>query len=230
MSELPQSRLARLQYFEAHYGLWQTNAVNVGISAATALSVKNATTACRAGFDSMMVARNAAKAATLNFYNLNNTLVDLGRGVISTIKSFAESTSNPNVYVLADINPPAPPSPVPAPSTPLEFTGSVSPDGVVTLAWRPESSGPSSGVFFLLERKKIGEANYSVLGATMERNYMDPDADIGSGPVQYRVRAVRGNLTSAWTQPIVFNFGGGGGGGFTVSAVAEDGGGVKMAA
>lgn len=233
MSELPSTRLQRLQYFEAHYGLWQTNAANVGITAAAALSVKNATTACRAGYDAMIVARNASKAATLNFYNLNNTLVDLGRGVISTIKSFAESTNNPNVYVLADINPPAPPTPVPAPSTPLEFTGSVSPDGVVTLTWRPESSGPSSGVFFLLERKKMAppEANYSVLGATMERSYIDPDADIGSGPVQYRMRAVRGNLTSAWTQPIVFNFGGGGGG-FTVATVAEDGGGgaVKLAA
>lgn len=233
MSELPRTRLDRLQYFEAHYDQWLTNAAAIGITAGAATAVKNATTACRAGFDAMMVARDAARAATQNFYNLNNTMTGLGRGVISTIKAFAESTGDPNVYVLANINPPAPPTPVPAPATPTEFTGSVSPDGVVTLRWRAEASGPSNGVFFLLERKRGGAGAYAVLGATMERTYEDPEADVVNGPVQYRVRAVRGALSSAWAMPIVFNFvggGAGGAGGFTVGAVDEEGSPVKMAA
>jgi hypothetical protein len=170
----------------------------------------------------MTVARDAAKAATLNFYNLNNSMVDLGRGLIGTIKSYAEATDDPNVYVLANVNPPSPPTPVPAPTTPTEFTGAVSPDGVVTLSWRAERSGPSSGTFFLMEKKRMAEAEYSVLGATMELSHMDPEADVTNGPVQYRVKAVRGVKSSDWSQPIVFNFGVGGSGlaaGFVGAAV-----------
>lgn len=223
MPELPATRQGRLEYFEAHYGPWQSNAVAVGISTAQAGAIKTATQNCRTAFDAMIAARDAAKSATQNFYNLNNTMTDLGRTLISTIKSFAETTHNPNVYVLANVNPPAPPTPVPAPNTPTEFTGSVSPDGVVTLAWSATPSGPTSGVFFIAEKKRMSETAYTIVGATMERSIMDPEADVTHGPVQYRVKASRGNQSSNWTTPIVFNFGeGGGGGGIVASFVGAE--------
>jgi hypothetical protein len=224
MSVLPQSRQGRLEYFEARVNTWTTNAAAIGITPAQATAVKNAAGTNRTDFNAMMVARDAAKSSTNTFYTTNNTLVDLGRDMIKTIKAFAATTNNPMVYSLANIDPPAPPTPVPAPDVPANLTGSVTADGVVTLTWKATPSGASSGIFFIVERKRASEANYSVLTATVEKAAMDPAAHVEASQVQYRVKAVRGADMSEWTTPVSFNFAGGGGG-FAVTS-----GELKMAA
>lgn len=211
MSELPQSRQGRLEYFEARASLWLGNATNIGITSTQASALKAAAGVNRSDFDSMQIARDAAKAATNTFYTTNNTLVNLGRDLIRTIKAYAETTNNPMVYSLSNIDPPAPPEPVPAPLTPTDFTGYVTPDGVVTLSWKATPSGPTSGVFFIVERKRAGSTEYSILTATMEKACMDPSAHVEQSQIQYRVKAVRGETESDWTTPVSFNFAGGGG-------------------
>lgn len=227
MSELPNGRQERLEYFEAHIEPFTANAAAIGVTPAQAMMLKNAASTNRADFSKMMAARDASKAATVTFYNTNNTLVDLGRDLIKTIKAFAATTNNPNVYALANIDPPAPPTPVPAPETPTDFTGYVTPDGVVTLSWKATPSGPSSGVFFVCERKRMSETGYTILTATMEKACMDPSAHVEASQVQYRIKAVRGNQESAWTTPVSFNFAGGGGATGFANIMPQS---VKMAA
>ena len=200
-----------MEYFESRISLWLGNAESIGITDEQATALKTAAELNRAQFNAMDVARNSAKAATNTFYASNNTLTDLGRNLIKTIKAYAQTTNDPMVYSLANIDPPAPPTPVPAPSVPADTTGSVTPDGVVTLSWRADRSGASSGIFFIIERKRAGEADYSVLSATVEKSFMDPNARVNLGLVQYRIKAVRGTESSDWATPVVFNFGAGGG-------------------
>ncbi len=211
MSELPRTRQERLEYFEARTLLWNANALTIGLSAAQATAIKNAAIANRADFNAMEIARGASKAATNTFYTTNNTMYDLGRDLIRTIKSFAETTNNPLVYSLANIAPPTPPTPVPAPDVPTDFAGVLSPIGVATLSWKATKSGASSGIFFVVERQRAGEAAFSTLGASAEKSFIDPDPRAASGSVYYRVKAVRGVDESVWCQPVVFNIGGGSG-------------------
>lgn len=211
MSELPASRQARLEYFEARNALWLANATAIGITAAQATAIKTATQANRADFGTMEVARGASKAATNTFYTSNNTMTDLGRDLLKTIKAFAQTTNNPAVYSLANIDPPTPPSPVPPPDVPTDLVGVLSPVGVATVSWKSTKSGASSGIFFVVARQWQGEADFTVLGASAEKSFIDPAPNAAAGPVYYRVRAVRGADQSDWTQPIVFNIAGGGG-------------------
>jgi hypothetical protein len=222
MSELPRTRLARLEYFEARSTLWTANAAAIGLTPAQVTAIKNAAVANRTDFNAAEVARNASKAATTQYYNSGNTMFDLGRDLIKTIKAFAETTNNPNVYALANINPPAPPAPVPAPDAPTDLAGTLDNFGVATLTWKATRSGPSSGIFFVVERQRAGEAAFVTLGATSEKSFIDPDPRAASGNVSYRVKAVRGADESAWAQPIFFAIGGGGGGavsGYVINTV-----------
>lgn len=225
MSELPRTRLGRLEYFEARGTLWTTNAVAIGLTPAQVTALKAAANANRNDFSAAEVARNASKAATTSFYNSGNTMFDLGRDLIKTIKAFAETTNNPSVYALANIDPPAPPTPVPAPEAPTDLAGTLDNFGVATLTWKAARSGPSSGIFFVVERQRAGEAAYATLGATSEKSFIDPDPRAASGTVTYRVKAVRGGDASPWAQPIFFAIGGGstavGMNGYVIGTVAR---------
>jgi hypothetical protein len=161
--------------------------------------------ATRDAYSAMQIARDAAKAATQNFYNAHGTMLTTGRGLIATIKAFAEASDDPNVYVLANIDPPAPPTPTPAPETPTDLVGSISPSGSVTLTWSSTRSGATRGIFFLVERQRESETTWTPLGGVMEKAMIDPNPGLGEGPVQYLVRAGRNTSYSEWTVPISFN-------------------------
>lgn len=225
------TRRQKLEWLEARMNQWVANAAAIGVLPATATNVKNAAVACRTEFNDAEFARAAAKNATLEFYTASTTMNNLARDVIATIKAYAESTNNPSVYALASIDPPAPPTPVPAPGVPTDFNGSVSPGGVVTLTWKSTPSGVASGVFFLVERKRSTEPAWIPMGGSAEKAFIDPNPMLSSGIVQYRVKAVRGESSSDWSAFISFDLAGMGGvGGSVVGVLSFDNGEQAQAA
>lgn len=205
------SRRQKLEWLEARVTQWLANATSIGISSAQATAMKGAALSCRTEFNDAEAARAAAKNATVEFYTASNSMNSLARDLIATIKAFAETTNNPNVYALASIDPPSPPTPIPAPDVPTDFTGSVSPGGTVTLTWKAQPSGASSGVFFLVERKRAGEPAWVPMGGTAEKSFLDPNPLLSTGIVQYRVRAARADQASDWSPFLSFDLAGSGG-------------------
>jgi len=222
---LPTGKQAALEWFEARQTTWQTNATSIGLTAIQMTAFKALVSTNRADFNTMQTARAAAKAATQTFYNSFTLMRDPGRGYIAAIKAFAETTRNNNVYALGMIDPPAPPSPVPAPTVPTDLTGAVSPTGEITISWKALTSGPSSGIFFMVQRQRAGETSYTLMGGKQEKSFLDPSPHVADGPVSYQVRAQRGTDQSNWTVPIVFDLAGGQGGAgfasFTTGSGAE---------
>lgn len=208
---LPTGRQAALEWFEARIATWTTNAVNIGLTATQMTAFATLITKNRDDFNAQQTAHAAAKAATQKFHNSATLLRNPGTGYIAAIKAYAESTGNTNVYNLGMVDPPAPPTPVPAPSEPFDVSGEVSPTGQVTISWKAKVSGPSSGIFFMLQRQRAGETGYSLLGGTQEKAFIDPSPHVTAGPVSYQVRAQRGTDISGWTVPIVFDLAGGDG-------------------
>src|SRR5690606_38122206 len=133
--------------------------------------------------------------ATGQYYVAADKMRDLGAGLISTIKAYAEKTGDPNVYYLAELSPPAPPAPLPAPATPTNLRATIATDGTVTLDWNAERSGASSGVMFLIGRKRSTDPDWVVLTGVQETHYAEklPGA---CQSVAYRVQAVRGGKNS----------------------------------
>ncbi|MFM9996190.1 MAG: hypothetical protein ACKVU4_10355 [Phycisphaerales bacterium] len=210
MATLPEGRKARVEYFEQHLPVWQDNAGAVGLTVAQLTSLSTFITAARTTLNAAEAARSTSKSATVAFYNAEEPMTDLGADLIKTIRAFAETTNNPNVYATAQIPPPAAPTPTPPPEQPDDLSGLIDPFGVITLAWKAVPKGPTSGVFFFVERK-IGAGTWTPIGATQESTFADPAAgqQAAAATVAYRVQARRGAEASAWSDPLNVSFGGG---------------------
>ena len=228
MTNFSGTRREKLEWIEARAPIWQTSALQIGITVAQATSLKSLVAAASDAFTAAEAARADAKSATRKFYDAVADMSEPTRDLIATIKAFAETTNNPNVYNISNIDPPAPPTPASAPTIPFDVSGSVSPTGNATVTWDADRSGASSGIFFMVERKRGTEATFSIIGGTAEKAFLDVDPRFATGTVQYRVKAQRGSLSSNWSVPIAFSITTGGGG-FTVSQVSEDDG-VQLAA
>ncbi|MCC6322315.1 MAG: hypothetical protein IT438_12870 [Phycisphaerales bacterium] len=233
MSVLPATREEQILFFESHAPTWQASAVQIGLSLAQSNAIANLASEARAAFMEAIEAREKSKSRTTAYYNAVSTMNDLGRDLIATIKAFAETTNSPNVYALADIPPPAPPAPLPAPTTPESLTGTIDASGHLSLAWKAERSGPSSGIIFEVSRRRAAETGFTLVGATFDKSWIDAGFIACDGTVSYRVQARRGTLASGFAGPLEINMGGmGGGAGFsqTFTTNATSDGAMKVAA
>lgn len=218
MGLLPSSRIKRLNYFNSRVDTWVANATQIGLTPAQASAFKILVETALSKNLAAEQLRNQSKAATQSYYEAADDAITPGRAYLATIKAYAEATGNPNVYALAEVDPPAPPTPAPVPAVPENVVGTISPTGSVTLNWEATPSGASSGIFFLVGRKRGAETTYTVIGGTPLREFFDPAPDVCDGPVSYQVRAQRGQLSSNWSVPITFDVSNGPGLNFVVAS------------
>ncbi len=165
----------------------------------------------------------------------------LGRAadLIRIIKGFAENSADPaGVYALAQLPPPAPPAPLPAPGVPANIGVALEPSGAVTLSWDAADAAAGTGAYFNVSRKLPGQTAFTLVGgspgSTNEARRMSftdftiPTSAAGTG-AQYIIQGRRGTRMGDMSEAIVVQFGveeGGGGEGEGGALVRA----VKMAA
>lgn len=106
MGIVPNDRLGKIEFYEAHTPAWATSAAAIGLTPASVTALTGAVTSARKAYNDNIVAQAAARAATAAFYDkvrLMHSAPGAGADMIQTIKTFAQTTNNPNVYVLAQI-------------------------------------------------------------------------------------------------------------------------------
>lgn len=222
MSIVPANRVDKIEFYEAHIGKWTENATEIGLSS---LSVGNLATLienARAAFTGAEAARAASKSATAAFYEAVRAMHNApaaGSDMLQTIRNFAETTDNPNVYVLADIPAPSAGEPLPPPGQPRDFSITLDPTGPLTLNWKCENFGGS--IVYMVRRKLEGESAWTLIGGSGTREFTDVTLPAGVDSVTYSVTAQRGSVSGPVSIPLNITFGGGGD---TVTAT------VKMAA
>lgn len=206
MAILPDSKLARVEFFEAHIAAWVTGAGtnSIGLSVAQTTALNTEITAARAAYDAMIIARDAAKSATQAFYNAEAEMSELGSALIATIKAFAEATANPNVYVLAQIPPPATPSSAGAPTNPTDLGAFLENDGSVTLTWK---GSLSHGQCFSIWRQLHGTSEWAPVGFLRAKKFTDNSVPQGIVAATYQIKAHRGTQISAGSEPVTVLFG-----------------------
>ncbi|MEX2218249.1 MAG: hypothetical protein WD749_05765 [Phycisphaerales bacterium] len=239
MGNVPKTRLGKIEWYESHIAPWTANAVAIGLTAETVAALGSATENARSAYAAHLAARQSAEVATQNFYELVRTMHNApgaGADMIQTIKTFAETTANPEVYTLAEIPPPASPSTVPPPALPTSFRVEIGQDGNLIIRWKASNPAGSAGTAYIVERRLNSAGAYAFLGAAGgDKTFDDTTIPAGTAQVDYRVRGQRSGVSgpaAVWT----VRFGvGGGGGGLTIAAQfpgTDTGGGgeVKMAA
>jgi len=221
MAVVPDKNLDAVQFFESHVPVWQAAPTTIGLTPALVTSCDNAAKAARAAYTAQQNTKNAAKAATATYLNSVSALRNIGGDLIKTIKAFADTTSNPNVYSLAQIPPPAAPTPLPPPGQPTSFAVQLTPAGALYLSWKSANSAASSGAFFTVKRRLEGESTFTLIGGTGSKSFSDDTVPFGTNTLTYIVQGFRGIEPGPESEQLSVQFGVGG------QAVSA---GVKLAA
>jgi hypothetical protein len=234
MGVVPDTRLGKIEFYESHAlagGPWAANAAAIGLTPAAVTTLGTLTAQARAAFNAAEAARQAAKAATQNFYDKVRAMHSgpgAGADMIEAIKNYAQTKNDPNVYTLAQIPPPATPGVTPPPGTPFDFTVGLLQNGALELKWKCNNPSGTQGTIYEVKRQLPG-GTMQFIGASGVKSFTDDTLPGGGGasPATYQVTAVRSTSRGNPAQFTV-NFGIGGPG-LTIASVVE-GGPVKLAA
>jgi hypothetical protein len=244
MGVVPDTRLGKIEFYESHLPPWTSSAAAIGLTPAAVTALGVLTSTARKAYNDAEAARQAAKTATQAFYDAVSAMHSgpgAGQDMIDQIRVRAQTTDDPNVYVLAQIPPPGTPGVTPPPGTPFDFTVGLLQNGAVELKWKCNNpSGTQGTIYEVLRRTGSGTGTFTFVGAPGVRSFTDETLPGGASPVTYQITAVRSTQRGKPAQFTV-NFGiegpgagagAGAGAGLTVTSVTEGGGvgGVKLAA
>ncbi len=220
MAELPTTQSELLEFFTAHTSRWEASAMQIGASPALVAAFAERAAAARTAVEAAESARIAARAATLDA----ETALARARGdaadLIKTIRAFAQSTSNPGVYSIAGISPPASRAPAPRPSTPTNLSSTLASGGALTLYWNAKN--PRGGtVTYTIARKLPGDAAFTIIASTGgstaangrpsghrgPKRWTDRTLPVNCNGVQYTITGVRGDISGETSERLTVTFG-----------------------
>ncbi|HMN41337.1 MAG TPA: hypothetical protein PKE29_10860 [Phycisphaerales bacterium] len=226
---LPRPIAELINWCGVHVDLWTDNAASIGLSGAQATNFKNLTDAMVTANTVAEAARQASKDATMSLQAAINAVRSTGAAYISTIKSYAETTGNNNVYVLAGVSPNDPPSTLPLPNAPQTFTAGVNPDGSLTIKWKVSQPEGVTSVVYMVSRRINGSGQYAIVSTEgSNKSFVDTTLPIGVDRVEYIVQPKRGTVVGPMSNVFQVQFGSVGGGGMSI--MSTDTGAMKMAA
>jgi hypothetical protein len=222
-NQWPNSRRQQVAFLQARISQWSTHADSLGLDDDQVNGLQTMLTAVAANMTAADNARSIAKAKTQVFYTSADPLAAMASGLMKTIRAFAITSGDPEVYELALLEPPAPPSPVPAPAEPIDIRTTVENDGSILISWKAKNAAPSTGTAFTIFRKLAGQTSYFPVGTVGVRAFTDNTVPPGTASIQYLIRGIRGDKTGPFSEPVTVylgkaSFDGAGGEGLTLAA------------
>lgn len=250
MSTIPDTIPEQLAFCESHWPVWLQAPTQIGATAQMIQDFKALVVDFRGGYDASVSARAASRAATVSMQNARDAALTSAGALVRTIRAYAEQTNNPDVYALAQIPPPAAPTPALAPTKPTSIELELEPNGALTILWKPtpnSSATPTldastSGVTYSIFRRLPGETALTLVdtaparGARRFSSWTDENIPAGasaSGGITYAIQGSRsgGGLVGPMSDAFVVTLGMGGGGlTATISPASTSASNVKMAA
>jgi hypothetical protein len=224
MGVVPESRLGKIEFYEAHIAPWQANATAIGLTTAQVVALDTLTKNARTAYLNAEAARQASKAATQAFYDAVRAMHNgpgAGQDMIEAIRVRAQSTGNPNVYVLAQIPPPATPGVTPPPGTPFDFRVGLLQNGALELKWKCQNPRGTTGTVYEIRRRQGASGAFAFVGSSGVKAFTDDTVPAGSASVTYQITAVRSTQRGNPAQFTV-NFGSAGPGLTIASITAEE--------
>ncbi len=208
MSVLPANRLEQVEFCENHIDVWAAAPTTIGLTAAQVTALDGLTQEARKDYAAALLARQASKVATQEFYESCASMRDKAAELVRVIKTFADTSNNPDVFNIAQIPAPAAPGVNPPPGQPENIVVTLDLGGVLKFSWKSENA---SGGFFQVFRKIGNAANYTNIGGSGTRDFIDATLPIGTTNVTYRIQGFRSNVAGELSNPVALQFGVGSG-------------------
>jgi hypothetical protein len=219
----PATAVQQIQWLKDRLADWTTNADSLGISDDSIAQLTTLVNAANTSLLDAVAARSIAKGKTQTFYSNAEPASAFASAIIKVIRAQAVTSDDPNIYELARLDPPAPPSPVPAPTEPTDLRTTVENDGSIRLSWKARNASPSAGTAFTIFRKLAGQESYVPVGTVGVRTFTDNTVPPGTPSIQYIIRGIRGDKAGPFSEPVTVylgkaSFDGAGGEGLTLAA------------
>ncbi|MGC3957535.1 MAG: hypothetical protein QM813_06125 [Verrucomicrobiota bacterium] len=205
----PPTRVGKIVFMENHVPAWAQNAVPIGTTSTAVASATTKTVAARAAYNAHITAQEQSKAATQAFYDAVKDMADAGSDIVKQVKAKAAVDGNA-VYTLALLPVPAIPGPTPAPGTPYDFKATLNPDGTLKLSWKCANPRRTQGTIYQISRRVGSAGDFTVLGVSGARSYVDTTVPAGVASVMYKILATR-TTSFGVAAEFVVNFGVSGG-------------------
>ncbi len=211
MASYPTSpRSAFLAWAAEHAPVFDNEEGNIGLTPALVASFQSALAAAQASEIARGNAANTARAAVNDNNAAFAALRTQASACVRNIRTFAENTSNPNVYSLAQIPPPADPSSIPAPGQPTNLSVELDPvNGAITLRWKANNPRGAAGTSYIVRRRLPADpaGQFLFIGATGVKKFTDSTFTAGPDAVQYTVQGQRSDKAGPESQIFTVSFG-----------------------
>ncbi|BAM03850.1 hypothetical protein [Phycisphaera mikurensis] len=198
----PTTRLLQIQFGEDRAATIQAQADELGVPKSEAdryadevQAAAEANTAYRLA---QQRARDLGETARAAAARMNRTAAS----VIANVRARAEISADPAaVYAIASIAARQAPTPQGPPAAPTAVTCTLGSDGVTTITW----AGSTQGTTFTVERELLmadgTTVPFAAFAGPTGRPIQDGTVPVGTATARYRVKAFRGNQSSAWSTP-----------------------------
>lgn len=207
MGLIPNSRSGKVQFYFSRLPAWAQHATAIGTTTQAVTDLQTKTEAAQAALTAQEEAKAAAELATVAADEAVAAMAHAGAVIIQHIRGKAMESGS-QVYQLAQIPPPAKPSPKGEPGAPYAFKVTLEQNGALTLTWKCDNPPGATGTIYQLWRK-IGGGDFEYIGGCGSRRFVDSTVPPGSANVTYQMQAVRSTVVGPWAQFNV-NFGVGG--------------------
>ncbi len=211
MASYPTSpRLDFLNWATSHAQVFEDQEANIGLSPQQVAAFQAALTTARASETALTNAQELSKGSaitnTANFAALKRQ----ASACVRSIKTFAENNNNDNIYVLAQIPPPADPESLPPPGQPTNLTVELSArSGALTLRWKAVNPKGAAGTSYIVRRRLPSDpaGAFQFIGATGVKKFIDNAFTAGPDSVQYTVQGQRSDKSGAESEVFFVSFG-----------------------
>jgi hypothetical protein len=202
-----------LKFGHSHTTIFTANAVAVGILPADAVKYAAAVEGAQTASDDQETIKNAYRTATTDTNAAFSNLLTVQGDVIRKIRAFAESSADPQaIYTLAQIPPVASPSTMAPPGKPSNLKVSLDTStGWINLGWKCQNPEGAQGTSYIVKRRLPGATEFSFIGVTGSKKFVDKTFFAGPDSVEYTVQGQRSDQSGPVSEVFVVNFGQAGG-------------------
>ena len=203
MGVMPDKKIDKLGFCEAHVTPWTTNAVAIGTTAPAVTDFSSKTTAARAAYVVKQAAEEALRSANGNFDMALTAATTAAAEIIKQVRAKA-ATGGDSIYTLAALPIPAIPSPIPPPGQPTDIKVKLTATGALDMKWKCANPPGASGTIYNIFRRVGDSGEFTYVGGSGVREFTDESAPAGVPLLMYRMQAVRSTTVGPWATFNVF--------------------------
>lgn len=203
MAIMPDKKIEKLGWCEAHVTPWTDNAVAIGSSAAAVTDFSTKVTTARAAYVTKQAAEEAVRNANGDFDMALNAATTAAADIVKSVRAKA-ATSGDSIYTLASLPIPATPSPKPPPGQPTDIKVSLTATGALDMKWKCPNPAGATGTIYNIFRRIGSTGEFDYVGGSGIREWTDETAPAGVPLIMYKIQAVRSTTTGPWATFNVF--------------------------